>query len=299
VSDGVVVVFPLMPGQAADSLGQAVLFYRRTFATAPGATEPTAQAIVRPHTGWLAPSGRWTAVVYEGTLEVYGLISTDFVDVEGDPTCNDVITWSSPLAGGRERIACAADGFIRIFEVSESPPLVRVTGEIAFDGDVTGSRRGFSPSGRWLVVGDGQPEFSAFDLASEPPLLLAPSLTFAAGPVELAFPSGRDVVTLSGADSLREHAIGGGFAGSFPTAVAAPRTACSEAYWARPRSWCGAATANEHFSYAAGARTLLFQPSSRALSIAEAGVDFEARTVVERLGDCGVGCLGRAYAFQR
>jgi hypothetical protein len=258
------------------------------------------------HGGWLSPSGALVGWVEEGTLELYDVRDDESPVASSDDgsaasgSCAAIVAWSDPI-GSRERIACAAESALEFFEYDVGAArlvhLARVTGEVA-----AGARRAFSPDGRWFVFGSGGgARFDLVDLAARSPRVDLTPVQPLVAPVELLYPPTRlGLVNLADAASVVEYPLPGGtsWPSGFTSDGAAPRSACSEAFWIAPAEWCGAPRAARHLAYARDGASLLFEDAPGQLAIAHPGADPRAHRVSDSLGTCSGSCPAGTYAYQ-
>lgn len=261
--------------------------------------------------GALSPSGRWIAHTVGGAdggigarLSVVSTAGDDAeIALETEPgTCADVIAWSSPIRSSDvELIACRHDHAVTIFELWGAPGRreLRRVSELTFPGDIRGTRRGFSSSGRSLVLGDTESSvFSIFDVSGPSATSIEPALGFVP-PAELEFSPTLDVVALGTAAAVIEYPLPGGSArGRSPSSEpSAPRSACSEAFWAASERWCGAPRVPGHFVYSPGSSSMLLEPAPGVLRLFQAATAAEP-TVTSALPACGTACDVPPYAFK-
>jgi hypothetical protein len=263
---------------------------------------------------WPSPSGEYVASILDGRLSIYAM-DGDTALASGEPgACGVVAAWA-PRSNGRERILCSGGSIgapngsaLRVFDFDIArkafdPPAGRAGPFNApfSPAPLTNTRRLFSPSADWLVV--GAPE-------EGPTLLHVPSgspgdIFFINAPVELGFsPDGRSLLIYD-RDGLLWSPVPARAAQRTLSLDATGRhlappslATCEEAVWASPDNWCGAPGALGHFVISGDSRAVLFEAED-AVWIAELGLMQQrpARRIAPLSRACGSACAGTSYAF--
>jgi hypothetical protein len=258
--------------------------------------------------GRISPSGRLIALANpDERLQVQDLLEPARPVTEsrrGD--CPELIAWSERLSDtGLERIACRAGTQVNILdyvdpppqEEFDAPPSVDKAAQATFLPSLTGARRAFSPSGRWLFVEELSRGFSTIDLAERAP---APVLLYEGDGAEMQIAPSRDSVAFSGEAALLEYGLPRAtdafraFAthGGTPAAL----TRCEEGQLGE---WCGSPRASNHIAYSRDSGSLLFEGPPKVLWLADvtSAPSGNAAQLTTLVASCSVNCIGDVYAF--
>jgi hypothetical protein len=286
------------------------------------ATDLVPPAGVAQHAlGLASPSGEYAGSVRDGRLSVYAMGNAlEPLASSEAGSCAVLAAWA-PRANGVERILCSGgtletpdDGTLRVFDFDVSrrafdPPAGRdvpLAGASA-PSPLANTRRLFSPSADWLVLGDPEERgVGIFPVPwGSPGLPPASSLVTVLAPAEMRFsPDGHSLLIYDAAgltwmpipSSSLQTTLSLGDNGS---RLAAPSLlTCEEAVWTSPDNWCGAPASLGHFVISGDSKSVLFEAEEQ-LWIADLGIALErpARRVAPFSGACGSSCAGSSYGF--
>lgn len=287
----------------------------------------TATSLVLPdrvavfNTGWVSPSAEYVGTVQAGALSIFS-IDDDGAALAATESgvCPVVVAWA-PRARGVERIACGSGsvdapdgGSLRVFDFDVERRVFDPPGGRAMPlngaytpAALTNTRRVFSPSADWLLIGPPQEGVAILPIPwGTPGLPRASAVLSVAAPAELRFaPDGQSLIVYDQSD-LRHGSIPPGpqwaylsYSEAGPVAPAPNLTSCEEALWASPDNWCGAPETQSHFIVSHDSSSALFEGADGLWWVdLSARPNLAARRIAAQLPGCGGACAGLAYAFQ-
>jgi hypothetical protein len=270
---------------------------------------------------WASPSGSYVArTSLDGQLSVYAM-ANDLEPLASTEigSCPVVVAWA-PAAEGVERIVCGSgtvdtpDGnALRMFDFDAQrlvldPPLGRA---VPLNGAyipslLNNTRRFFSPSADWLVLGQPAEGIALLPIPrGTPGLPRAFAVLSVTAPAELGFtPDGRSLIVYD-QNELRRIPVPPGLDGSRlsfdesgPIEPPPNLTTCEEAVWASPDNWCGAPQTRAHFSVSQDSTAALFEATAGLWLADLLSPGRPARRVASSVPSCGAPCPGLSYAFQ-